>query len=109
MGVEAESRVGICLQRGAEMIVAQLGVLKAGGAYIPLDREHPAERLHYQISDSGVRVVITDASSREKLQGFDQAQVLCVEDEQNALGSESRGDPQWTIAREQLAYVIYTS
>src|SRR5947207_15231265 len=72
MGVEAESRVGICLQRGVEMIAAQLGVLKAGGAYIPLDREHPAERLHYQMCDSGVRVVITDSGSREKLHGLDQ-------------------------------------
>src|SRR5205085_1522493 len=109
MGVEAESRVGICLQRGAEMIVAQLGVLKAGGAYIPLDREHPAERLHYQISDSGARVVIADSGSREKLHGLDLVRMLCVEDEREALGSESRGNPQWNVAKEQLAYVIYTS
>ncbi|HLL48211.1 MAG TPA: condensation domain-containing protein, partial [Longimicrobiaceae bacterium] len=52
-GVGPETRVGICLERGADMVVAVLGVLKAGGAYVPLDPAYPAERLAYTLADSG--------------------------------------------------------
>jgi amino acid adenylation domain-containing protein/non-ribosomal peptide synthase protein (TIGR01720 family) len=109
VGVQTESRVGICMERGVEMVAAQLGILKAGGAYMPLDREHPAERLCYQIGDSRARVVITDRSSLQKLSGLDQVRVLSLEAEQETLQYESSHNPVWTLEEQQLAYVIYTS
>jgi amino acid adenylation domain-containing protein/non-ribosomal peptide synthase protein (TIGR01720 family) len=109
LGVQTESRVGICMERGVEMVAVQLGVLKAGGAYIPLDQEHPAGRLRYQISDSGAKVVISGRSSVEKLRELEQVQVVCVEEECDMLRCELPTDPDWISEEQQLAYVIYTS
>jgi amino acid adenylation domain-containing protein len=109
LGIGREERVGICMERGMAMVVAQLGVLKAGGAYMPLDREHPAERLKYQIDDSGARVVIASSSSREKLEKLDGVQVLWEEEERDGLEQESWENPGWKADERQLAYVIYTS
>ncbi len=59
LGVGPETVVGVRLERGVEMVVALLGVLKAGGAYLPLDPEYPEDRLRFMVEDSGARVVIT--------------------------------------------------
>lgn len=61
-GVGPETLGGVCLDRSAELVVALSGVLKAGGAYVPLDPGYPADRLRYLVSDSGVRLVVTDAA-----------------------------------------------
>ena len=58
-GVRADSRVGICLERGAEMVVGLLGILKAGGAYVPLEPRNPPERLAAMTEDAGVTVVVS--------------------------------------------------
>jgi len=51
-GVGEETRVGVCLERSIEMVVAMLGIMKAGGVYVPLDAEYPAERLVFMIEDA---------------------------------------------------------
>src|SRR5215217_4595802 len=51
-GVTVESRVGVCLDRSPEALVALLGILKAGGVYVPLDPDYPTERLNYMLADS---------------------------------------------------------
>src|SRR5262249_6188593 len=59
LGVGPEVRVGICLERSFEMVVGLLGILKAGGAYLPLDPEHPRERLSFMLEDALLPVVLT--------------------------------------------------
>ncbi|HLL45357.1 MAG TPA: condensation domain-containing protein, partial [Longimicrobiaceae bacterium] len=62
-GVGPEARVGICLERSAEMVVALLGVLRAGGACVPLDPGYPDERLAWMLEDSGASLVLADGRS----------------------------------------------
>ncbi|MEO1429998.1 MAG: amino acid adenylation domain-containing protein [Cyanobacteria bacterium J06633_8] len=63
VGVEAETRVGICLERSEKMLVGLLGILKAGGTYIPLDPAFPEERLRFMVEDSGVDFLVMDSKT----------------------------------------------
>ncbi|MEO1431733.1 MAG: amino acid adenylation domain-containing protein [Cyanobacteria bacterium J06633_8] len=63
LGVTKETRVGIYLERSEKMVIALLGVLKAGGTYIPLDPAFPEERLKFMVEDSGVNFLITDSKT----------------------------------------------
>src|SRR5262249_37875603 len=67
LGVGAESVVGVCLERSLELVVALLGILKAGGGYLPLDPEYPAERLHYMLADAGAAVLISATGLCDRL------------------------------------------
>jgi amino acid adenylation domain-containing protein len=105
--VGPEVLVGVCLKRGLTMVCSLLAVMKAGGAYLPLDPEYPLERLLYMIEDSGVRVVLTHRGLKHLFAGI-RAQVICVEDEEVWAHLEAT-DPCSRIIAENLAYVIYTS
>ncbi|WP_146742157.1 non-ribosomal peptide synthetase, partial [Lonsdalea populi] len=107
LGVTQNERVAICLPRGVEMVVAMLAVLKAGGAYIPIDPSYPAERIDHMLKDSQPRVTIVSGDS---VCGAAHASSLidlrtCDDGE---AGPESNPAP---LARhaDALAYIIYTS
>ncbi|WP_158625004.1 non-ribosomal peptide synthetase/type I polyketide synthase [Corallococcus terminator] len=104
-GTAASSLIGICAPRGAELVTAELGVLLAGAAYLPLDPEHPAERLALLLADGGVRQVVTTGALRERLPAT--LEQVCVEDF-HAPGTP-RGQPSADARPGQLAYVMYTS
>ncbi|MEW5927751.1 MAG: condensation domain-containing protein, partial [Gemmatimonadota bacterium] len=76
-GVGPESRVGICMERSAEMVAAVLGTLLAGAAYVPLDPSHPAERIAWVLEDAGVRVVLAQARTAAGLPEFAGEIVVC--------------------------------
>ena len=84
MGVKPNTLVGVCVERSVEMVVALLGVLKSGGAYLPLDPDYPQARLHYMVKDSGITQVIggpraeTFASLDVDLMTIDQQRQLAV-------------------------------
>ncbi|MER7187823.1 amino acid adenylation domain-containing protein, partial [Streptomyces hyaluromycini] len=100
-GVGRESRVGLCLPRGVEMVVAQLAVWKAGGAYVPLDPEYPADRLAFMVADSGARVVLVSEGTADRMEGD---VVLLGE-----LRADSGVSLNVRVGSGDLAYVIYTS
>ncbi len=77
LGAGPEARVGICMERSAEMVVALLAVLRAGAAYVPLDPEYPAERLAYMLADSGAGVLLTQERLRGTLPEFGGVMVVC--------------------------------
>jgi amino acid adenylation domain-containing protein/non-ribosomal peptide synthase protein (TIGR01720 family) len=107
-GLGAEARVGVCLDRSLDLIVAILAVVKAGAAYVPLDPYYPAERLQYLVADSGLSLVLTRRSedARQRLESWD-GPVVDVD------GAECTGQLTGNLGRvvhaNQSAYVIYTS
>lgn len=90
-GLEPEARVGVMLPRSPDVLVALLGIFKAGGCYLPLDPEYPEERRAFMLEDAGASLVITEGFLRDHLS------------EQSTDNVESKVRP------EQLAYIIYTS
>ncbi|HET7230601.1 MAG TPA: condensation domain-containing protein, partial [Longimicrobium sp.] len=108
MGVGPDARVGLCLERGPEMMVAVLGILKAGAAYVPLDPAYPAERLAYMLEDSAARVLLTQASLAERLPAGG-ATVVRLDADAGEIGRESGERLAVPVAPDHLAYVIYTS
>jgi len=108
LGVSPESLVGICMERSIEMVVALLGILKAGGAFLPLDPSYPTERLAYMVEDSGVSMVLTQQPLVERLPAS-QTQVVCLDTVWEAIARESIVNPVSGTVPENLAYVIYTS
>ena len=107
-GVGAETVVGIHLDRSPELAVAVLAVLKAGGAYLPLDPSYPAERLAYMLADSGAPVVVTDAAHRASLPASD-ARVVSLDDDAARIARRGRTAPARHAAPDALAYLLYTS
>jgi amino acid adenylation domain-containing protein len=108
LGVEAEARVGICVERTPEMVIALLAVLKAGGAYVPLDWNYPIERLRYMLQDAGVAVFVTQSELRSRLPVGD-APVFCIDTDWGCLEQESDEDLVSLSSPENVAYVLYTS
>ncbi len=105
LGVGCETPVGVCLSRSPRLLVAILGVLKAGGAYLAMDPEYPDARLAFMLEDSGARAVVTEESLLSRVGGVSPVPVVCVE--RSAFHSED--DPRVEVRSENLAYVIYTS
>jgi len=107
-GVGPEVAVGLCLPRGADLIVSLLGVLKAGGAYLPLDPEYPLERLSFMLEDAGVPVLLTTRELLDALPAY-QGQVICLDEEADVIAAEDASTPENLTVSDNLAYVIYTS
>jgi amino acid adenylation domain-containing protein len=108
LGARPETRVAICLERSLRTVVALLGVLKAGAAYVPLDPAYPQDRLNYMLGDSEASLLITESRFAELGQSFTGRAVL-LDREWPQISGESRENPQIPMDQENLAYVIYTS
>jgi amino acid adenylation domain-containing protein len=108
LGVGPEVLVGVCLERSVEMVVAVLGVLKAGGAYLPLDPEYPLERLAWMLEDSNVPLLLAQEQVEERLPTH-WGQTINLDAEWERITKQSAENPVRIVAAENLAYVIYTS
>jgi amino acid adenylation domain-containing protein len=107
LGVKPDERVAICVERGLDMMVGLLGVLKAGAAYVPLDPGSVRERLKYMVEDSGAKLVLSSRSLSPEIREVAGPEVLLMEAEEwHRYSSEN---PQVHMESAQLAYVIYTS
>jgi amino acid adenylation domain-containing protein len=104
-GVGPESLAGICAERSVEMVIAILAVLKAGGAYLPMDPLYPSERLSFMLEDARVAVVLTQQKIQREWPGATQVIHL----DQLDLSAPSAENPVLLAKPENLAYVIYTS
>ncbi|HEY0858679.1 MAG TPA: amino acid adenylation domain-containing protein, partial [Albitalea sp.] len=112
LGVGADVRVAICMERSVEMVVALLAVLKAGGAYVPLDPGYPAERLAFMAADCGAAVLLTHAAVGATLRAaFGSVPVADLQaDAARWADMPADAAPSGAGATSRsLAYVIYTS
>ncbi|GFE67460.1 non-ribosomal peptide synthetase [Chroococcus sp. FPU101] len=109
-GVTPETRVGICVERSLEMIVGLLGIIKAGGVYLPLDPTYPKERLDYIIQDALVSILLTQSEIIET-QNFSSvaSNIICLDRDWELINQENPKNPQSRVTPENLAYIIYTS
>ena len=108
LGVTAEVKVGILMERSLEMIVGLWGVLKAGGAYVPLDPTSPEARLSFMLEDAGVQVILGQEKLSRRLSGS-RATMICLDSDWQRIATESTISPLNETVAENLVYVIYTS
>ncbi|HLL46284.1 MAG TPA: amino acid adenylation domain-containing protein, partial [Longimicrobiaceae bacterium] len=108
LGVGPEVPVGICMDASPDVVAAALGVLKAGGCYVPLDPSHPAGRLRLVLEDADVPVILTRSSVAASLPEH-RARVVVVDDPAAGLADESAAPVDGGALPENAAYMIYTS
>jgi amino acid adenylation domain-containing protein len=122
MGVCPETIVGICVERSLDMIIGLLGVLKAGGAYLPIDPIMPEDRMAFIIQDSQIPVLLTQSTLIDRLPTF-ACNTLCLDKNWESTArkfyeirngkepdiSSFNENPISDVTADNLAYVIYTS
>ncbi|MEU3650015.1 MupA/Atu3671 family FMN-dependent luciferase-like monooxygenase [Lentzea sp. NPDC034063] len=106
IGAGPGTTVGICVERSVELLIAMLGTLKAGAAYVPLDASHPAVRRSAMISDAGLAVVVADSSARG-LFGSGEVPVVDVQAFDGSVSSDVAMPHRITV--DDIAYVMHTS
>jgi arthrofactin-type cyclic lipopeptide synthetase A len=107
LGVQPDSRVAICVERGPELVIGLLGILKAGGAYVPLDPDYPLQRLNYMLQDSAPVALLVHAATRDLL---GEPSVPLIDLDLGAWQEQPHDNPQVPgLGATNLAYMIYTS
>ncbi|MET9509799.1 amino acid adenylation domain-containing protein [Streptomyces flavidovirens] len=110
-GVRAEDVVAVAVPRSPELVISLLAVMKAGAAYLPLDADHPQDRIAYMLSDAGARTVVTTRGTAGELPAPPGVRQILLDAPSVAAEAAALddSDPGLPIALDQAAYVIYTS
>jgi len=108
-GAGANARIGICLERSIDSVVAILGVLKSGAAYVPFDPEYPPDRLRFLLDDSGVRAIVTQTSLLDRLPDPSPEIVAMDRDEQAHARQSADESADAAATSGDTAYIVYTS
>jgi non-ribosomal peptide synthetase component F len=108
LGVTAECPVGVLVERSVEIVVAELAVVLAGGAYVPVDGRAPAARMRRVLQEAGATVLLTDAGWASRAAGVVDGPVVVV-DADPSLPAEPAARPDVPVHPDALAYVMYTS
>lgn len=106
VGVTRDVLVGLCLPRSLDMVVGALGVLKAGGAFVPMDPAYPTDRLAFMLDDAPAPVLVTDQHLAHRLRAA-KRELVYIDGPQ--LAGQPADSPPIEIGPGDLAYVIYTS
>jgi amino acid adenylation domain-containing protein len=108
LGVGPGALVGVCAERSLELVVALLGVLKSGAAYVPLDPGYPAERLAFMLADANVEVLLTQQRLVNMLPPHN-AQTVCLDSDWAKVAQQPAHAPASGVSPAHAAYMIYTS
>lgn len=113
LGVGPESLVGLSLERSLDIVIGILGILKAGGAFVPIDPNYPSERISYMLQDAQINTLITQAPLLDKLPWQDaqltSEHIICLDRDSNQLNAYSKYPIEDRATLDTLAYMIYTS
>ena len=119
LGVEPETRVGLCMNHSPDLIVAILAVLKSGGAFVPLDPAYPKQRLSFLVDDARPKIILTQESLASFFEDHaigvanpdrtGQPLIVALDRDWKKIANESRDTPASNVSPDNLAYVIYTS
>ncbi|CAM5260471.1 Non-ribosomal peptide synthetase OS=Streptomyces alboniger OX=132473 GN=CP975_22710 PE=4 SV=1 [Streptomyces alboniger] len=107
-GAGPESTVAVCAERSVDLVVALLGVLKSGAAYVPIDPDHPVRRRAFMLADAAPRIVLTQEHLRDALPPT-EAEVLALDTRAAELAEQPEGPVAHGAGPDTLAYMIYTS
>ncbi|MEW5929249.1 MAG: amino acid adenylation domain-containing protein, partial [Gemmatimonadota bacterium] len=107
-GVGPETRVALCAERSPELVVGILGILGAGGVYVPVDPAYPAERIAYLLEDSGCAAVLVQEALEPTLPATGVA-VFALEELLSDASADEDAPPAAEMSPDNAAYVIYTS
>ncbi len=108
LGVGPETLVGVCMNGSMDLVVATLGILKAGGAFVPLDPDYPKRRLAQIMEESMMPVLLTREDMEERLPAH-WGQIVFLDSDWEMIAAHSQENPAADVDPENLAYVIYTS
>jgi amino acid adenylation domain-containing protein len=108
LGVGPDVLVGLYMGRGLDALIGLVGIIKAGGAYLPLDLDYPEERLAFMLADAQAPVVLTQKSLVERLPLL-PAKTVCLDSDWPTISQFSSESPVCYATPDNLAYVIYTS
>ncbi|MGE0127969.1 MAG: amino acid adenylation domain-containing protein [Blastocatellales bacterium] len=115
LGAGPEDIVGLCLERSIELVVGMLGILKTGGAYLPLDPALPVERLAGMMADAKPRALVTQERLRiadcglRNADGRHQPEMILLDRDWEIIARESEENPRSDVGPEHLVYVLFTS
>ncbi|WP_162034216.1 non-ribosomal peptide synthetase, partial [Chryseobacterium potabilaquae] len=119
--IEPNELIPLCLGRSEQILIGMLGVLKSGGAYVPMDPSYPMDRIEHILGDTGARVVLVEENTKDRL--YDYKELIDTEIESSNLsiislnGSDMKAElstcstvnPRTQVSSSDLSYVIYTS
>ncbi len=103
-GIGQDKLVGICLERSLDMVVAMLGVLKAGGCYVPIDPHYPVARIQSMLEDGKVNLLLTQSKLK-----VNYGETICLDIRKEEIKTESTDNLEIKVLPENIAYIIFTS
>lgn len=108
LGVKPGVMVGVLLERGPDLIVSLLAILKSGGAYLPLDVVYPTERIEFMLNDAATSVLVSTSSLRQRLPAV-EAPVVCLDLDDEQISRHRDANPDIAVDPRHLAYCLFTS
>ena len=108
LGIGPGALVAVCMDRNPELIVALMGVLKAGAAYVPLDPSYPKGRLAFMLEDTSAAVLLTEEKVIDILPPY-EAHTISMDADGHEIAGEPASNPSGGVGPDGLAYIIYTS
>ncbi len=110
LGAGPDTLVAVSMERSLEMVIALLGTLKAGAAYVPLDPSFPADRLRFMLDDSKASLLLTRSGEKQRLGELPKdVRAICLDTDWRLISEEDDEELSVPMNPENLAYVIYTS